>query len=255
MSRCVSPSARSPIGAHAYDAAVHAVSKPRASRAIRPGIERGNGSRTVRTARATSAQTLIAATRRGLSKKPPEKKASAVGPARSIAVPRARRRWTIARQGTGDLRALIYTRAVSGLANPGRLLRSGIQRGALLALALAAVLWLGGSLWSLSAVDDGVAAVQEGDSATARQAFDRARTFGADAEVAILEATALVGVGESAGARTLAAEATRLEPESFDAWFTLYAAAAARAPATADRARRKALALNPTAAARLEASP
>lgn len=126
-----------------------------------------------------------------------------------------------------------------------------------LILALVAVAVMGWSALSVRAADDadrGIVLVARGSQAgtgpetlrEARDAFERARRFNADAEVLTEEATALLLVQDPREAAKRLGEAVRLEPENAEAWYLLSVAHVRGGnPAGAVQARWRARELDP----------
>jgi hypothetical protein len=136
---------------------------------------------------------------------------------------------------------------------------SPLTRAALVAVSIAALLWLGANLVSRHEADAGATALAESAAAglsppaleRAREHFDRARRFRGDAEVLLKEGSTLLFLKSHRRARAPLAQAVRLEPENATAWLLLFVAAGADDPQGAAVARRRALELDPRARAAL----
>lgn len=129
---------------------------------------------------------------------------------------------------------------------------SRFRRAALALAALGVAAWLAGSLRSLERLDDAPAAVataraESGGEAAVRRAraeLKAARRFGPDVRALLKEGQLLALLGQRDEAIRLFSAAARREPENFEAWALLYRLTEGR---DAERARRRATALDPTA--------
>lgn len=122
-------------------------------------------------------------------------------------------------------------------------------------LALAAVAWLAGNLRSSDRARHAFAAVAERSPASSeaavaaivRRDLDAARRFGDDPRLLVREGQLLGLLGRRAEAAGLFAAAARREPENFDAWVLLSTATREDDPVRSERARRRAMELDPQA--------
>lgn len=129
-------------------------------------------------------------------------------------------------------------------------MRTSLSRVALVATAVAACLWLAGTLRSLDQAQDGIAVVAEADAgpdalASASRDFERARRFGDDTDLLLKQSQGLVYGRRPERAVPLLERAVSEEPENVDAWVLLAGATRAQDPRLARRARTRAIALDP----------
>jgi predicted Zn-dependent protease len=123
---------------------------------------------------------------------------------------------------------------------------------ALVVTAVAACLWLAGTLRSLDRAQDAIAVVAEADArpdalAAASRDFERARRFGDDADLLLKQSQALVYGRRPKRAVPLLERAVRDEPENVGAWVLLAGAARKHDPRLSRLARSRAIALDPLA--------
>ena len=140
--------------------------------------------------------------------------------------------------------------------NPSLLVRGALVAGALFVLLLLA-LQLRGTVYEQRGGEAAArVAVGRDDPALAEQAREdlrEARRFRADGDARAREALLLVVSGRPGPAELEARRLVRHEPSNFDGWSVIYLANLGSDPPTARRARRKALALNPTGGSQLDA--
>jgi tetratricopeptide (TPR) repeat protein len=129
--------------------------------------------------------------------------------------------------------------------------RSTLVRGALVATALLAGVWLALGYHAIGLREEGEevlervgrAPLQPEQVERARDAFRGARRLSVDQDPVVDEGLLLVAAGRSREAANLARRATEAEPENSRAWFLALAAAAN--PGRAEEARRRLSDLNP----------
>lgn len=131
-------------------------------------------------------------------------------------------------------------------------MRTTLSRVALVATAVAACLWLAGTLRSLDRAQDAIAVVAEADAspdalASASRDFDRARRFGDDTDLLLKESQALVYGRRPRRAVPLLERAVRDEPENVSAWALLAGVTRDHDPRLSRHARGRAIALDPLA--------
>ncbi len=128
-----------------------------------------------------------------------------------------------------------------------------VQRILLATAAVVAGAWLVASLTAnkqLERVTEFGIAVQlrpysEAELADARDRLESARRFNTDDRALYAEIGLLILAGRTAQAVPVAERLVRLQPESFEAWRSLYGLTAVSDPSRANVARRHAVELNP----------
>lgn len=139
-------------------------------------------------------------------------------------------------------------------------MRTTLSRVALVAAAVGVCLWLAGSLTSLNQSEDAAVALAPvaangGDLAAitrASRGFHKAARFGDDSDLLVEQGRILIFARNARRAVPVLRRAVRREPENAEAWILLFTATRTQDPRLAQRAKARAIALDPRVKARFE---